>query len=159
MVEHDRIAAVVSLSHAFAAVRGSGDGVLASKLSAEIERNLRNLNPETASGTGTSGGSAVIAAPAVPDEHLTLYTCHKQVHATPMTRGVYNLYRGWTMPNGENGDDAGYLVVYNRGTSDHYESWSPKHIFDEGYSEAKVLTDADALADLNGEQHQDNHSR
>lgn len=47
MVEHDRIAAVVSLSYAFAAVRGSGDGVLASKLSAEIERNLRILNPET----------------------------------------------------------------------------------------------------------------
>ena len=159
MVEHDRIAAVVSLSHAFAAVRGSGDGVLASKLSAEIERNLRILNPESVSGGGSLGGCAAVAAPAVPDGHLTLYTCHKQVHATTMTRGVYNLYRGWTMPEGENGDDAGYLVVYNRGTSDHYESWSPKHIFDEGYSEAKVLTDAEALADQNGEQRPDNPSR
>ena len=62
MVEHDRIAAVVSLSHAFAAVRGSGDGVLASKLSAEIERNLRILNPESVSGGGSLGGCAAVAA-------------------------------------------------------------------------------------------------
>lgn len=81
---------------------------------------------------------------------LKLYTCHKQVHARPMSRGEYNHLRGWTIPENENGEDAGYLVVYNKDTADHYVSWSPKHIFDDGYAVTKVLTNADALADLNG---------
>lgn len=66
---------------------------------------------------------------------LKYYECHKRVHARTMTRGQYNGYRGWTMPEGENGEDPGYLVVYNKGTEDHYESWSPKHVFEDGYSE------------------------
>ena len=66
---------------------------------------------------------------------LNHYKCVKDVHATPMTRGVYNAYRGWTMPVGEVAEDPGYLVVYNKGTPDQYESWSPKRIFDSGYIE------------------------
>lgn len=62
------------------------------------------------------------------------YKCHKRVHATPMTRGDYNVYRGWQIPADENPADAGYLVVYGRGTPDHYESWSPKKQFDDGYT-------------------------
>ncbi|WP_444957594.1 hypothetical protein [Microbulbifer sp. ZKSA002] len=65
---------------------------------------------------------------------LFKYRCHKEVHATPMKRGEYNEYRGWTIPANENPDDDGYLVVYGAGTSDHYESWSPKKQFDEGYN-------------------------
>jgi len=64
------------------------------------------------------------------------YKCHKEVHATQMTRGDYNLYRGWTIPEDENPDEEGYLVIYNYGTDRHYESWSPKDIFDEGYTRA-----------------------
>jgi hypothetical protein len=65
---------------------------------------------------------------------LVPYTCHKVVHARPLTRGSYNIYRGWDIPDDEDPEDPGYLVVYNLGTNDHYESWSPKHIFDDGYS-------------------------
>ncbi len=66
---------------------------------------------------------------------LRHFKCVKDVHATPMTRGVYNAYRGWAMPVGEVAEEPGYLVVYNLGTPDHYESWSPKRIFDTGYVE------------------------
>ena len=66
------------------------------------------------------------------------YECHKVVHAKPMIRGDYNDFRGWGMTPDENGEDPGYLVVYNAGTADEYVSWSPKHIFDEGYSEVSA---------------------
>ena len=66
---------------------------------------------------------------------LKYYQSHKRVHATPMTRGDYNDYRGWTIPEDEDPKDDGYLVVYNKDTPDHYESWSPKKQFDEGYTE------------------------
>ena len=68
---------------------------------------------------------------------LELYQCHKQVHATPMTRGAYNEYRGWSIPENENPEDEGYLVIYNKDTKDHHESWSPKHVFDDGYTAAQ----------------------
>ena len=51
----------------------------------------------------------------------------KLVEAEPMTRGAYNEYRGWTIPENENPDDEGYLVKY----SDGYESWCPKNQFEE----------------------------
>lgn len=63
------------------------------------------------------------------------YKSHKIVHGTPMTRGHYNEYRDWQIPANENPSDPGYLVIYNKDTPDHYESWSPKHIFEDGYSE------------------------
>lgn len=62
------------------------------------------------------------------------FKCHKEIHALPMTRGVYNKVRGWDIPSDENPDDDGYLTCYNRGTDDEYVSWSPKHVFDDGYS-------------------------
>lgn len=65
---------------------------------------------------------------------LVKYKCHKEVHAEPMTRGEYNKYRGWQIPANENPEEDGYLVVYNKETADHHESWSPKHVFDDGYS-------------------------
>lgn len=67
-------------------------------------------------------------------EPLSHYKCHKEVHARPMNRGAYNTYRGWTIPEDEDPTDDGYLVIYNRDTDDHYESWSPKHVFDDGYT-------------------------
>ena len=51
----------------------------------------------------------------------------KLVEAEPMTRGAYNEYRGWTIPENENPDDEGYLVKY----SDGYEAWCPKNQFEE----------------------------
>ena len=69
-----------------------------------------------------------------------LYTCHKQVRATPMSRLDYNVLRGWTLPADENGADEGYLVEYlDGGQANHpaytgYISWSPKAVFERGYS-------------------------
>lgn len=67
-------------------------------------------------------------------KELVKYQCHKQVHAMPMTRGEYNTYRGWLIPENEDPSDEGYLVVYGKGTPDHYESWTPKKQFDDGYT-------------------------
>lgn len=57
------------------------------------------------------------------------YIGAKVIMAKPMTRGDYNVYRGWTIPENENPNDEGYLVKY----SDDYESWSPKAAFDSAY--------------------------
>jgi len=54
----------------------------------------------------------------------------KRIEARPMTRGDYNVYRGWQIPANENPADEGYLVKYRDG----YESWSPKEIFEEAYA-------------------------
>lgn len=53
----------------------------------------------------------------------------KQVEAKPMTRGEYNDYRDWTVPEGENPNDEGYVVKYEDG----YVSWSPKETFEKSY--------------------------
>lgn len=60
----------------------------------------------------------------------------KMIYARPMTRGEYNEYRGWPIPADENPKDEGYLVCY----PDGYESWSPKHVFEEAYRETKCMT-------------------
>lgn len=57
----------------------------------------------------------------------------KLITAEPMTRGDYNIYRGWTIPKDENPEDEGYLVRY----SDGYLSWSPKNIFERAYMEVE----------------------
>lgn len=55
----------------------------------------------------------------------------KLLKAEPMTRGAYNEYRGWTIPEDEDPEDPGYFVRY----PDGYVSWSPKHIFEQAYME------------------------
>ena len=60
---------------------------------------------------------------------MTKYIGTKVILAKPMTRGDYNTYRGWTIPENENPADEGYLVKY----SDDYESWSPKEQFERAY--------------------------
>lgn len=55
------------------------------------------------------------------------YVGTKVIEASPMTRGDYNNYRGWQIPEDENSEDAGYLVKY----SDDYVSWSPAYAFEE----------------------------
>lgn len=55
----------------------------------------------------------------------------KLIEAEPMTRGDYNKFKGWTIPENENPDDEGYLVKY----SDDYISWSPEEPFEKSYLE------------------------
>lgn len=69
------------------------------------------------------------------------FKCHKEVYAYAMNRLDYNVYRGWELPANENGADEGYLVEYidggERNHPDHkgYISWSPKAVFEGGYTE------------------------
>lgn len=67
-----------------------------------------------------------------------VYIGTKVVHATPMSRAIYNDFRGWTMPENEE-DDEGYLVEYTDGGQANVEgfagyiSWSPKGVFERSY--------------------------
>lgn len=49
-----------------------------------------------------------------------------QVEAEPMTRGGYNKFRGWEIPDDEDPADEGYKVTY----PDGYVSWCPKAQFE-----------------------------
>lgn len=70
---------------------------------------------------------------------MKTYQGTKVLDARPMSRGEYNAYRGWQMPEGENATDAGYLVEYRDGgkanDSRHvgYISWSPADVFERTY--------------------------
>jgi len=63
----------------------------------------------------------------------------KEIIARPMTRKEYNDYRGWTLPEDEDGNDKGFLVEYlDGGASNHpnhngYISWSPDEVFKREY--------------------------
>jgi hypothetical protein len=67
------------------------------------------------------------------------YEGTKRLFAKPMTRGEYNAYRGWTIPEEENPSDAGYLVEYEDGGKSNdsrhagYISWSPADVFERTY--------------------------
>lgn len=68
------------------------------------------------------------------------YIGTKVLMAKPMTRQEYNDYRGWELPEDENGADDGYLVEYtDGGQANHpghegYISWSPKDVFERAYA-------------------------
>lgn len=80
-----------------------------------------------------------------------LYVGTRVVRPTPMTRGEYNAFRGWTVPENENPNDAGYmLTALNIGISnildqDKYVNWLPAAIFERSYREAEGLTFGDAI--------------
>lgn len=65
----------------------------------------------------------------------------KAVNAKPMTRQEYNDFRGWQLPENENGADEGCLVEYqdcgepNTAEYKGYVSWSPKAQFDNAYQD------------------------
>ena len=65
----------------------------------------------------------------------------KEVEGQPMTRGEYNTYRGWTIPDGENPEDRGYLVKYKDG----YISWCPEKQFLEANNSDGSFTFGDAV--------------
>jgi uncharacterized protein YdcH (DUF465 family) len=75
------------------------------------------------------------------------YVGKKEINATPMSRQEYNDFRGWKLPDDENGSDEGYLVEYVDGgeanTSQYagYVSWSPKEVFEKAYRIAETPLD------------------
>jgi len=70
---------------------------------------------------------------------MKTYTGTKVINAKPMTRGEYNVFRGWDLPANEDGADEGYLVEYTDGGKANtaayagYVSWSPKDVFERAY--------------------------
>lgn len=70
----------------------------------------------------------------------------KEVTYVAMNRGKYCEYRGWELPEDENGDDEGYLIEYldspnsNHPNHENYISWSPKDVFDKAYRPTDGLT-------------------
>lgn len=83
------------------------------------------------------------------------YIGTKVINAKPMTRQEYNDFRGWKLPEDENGDDLGFLVEYLDGgqanTKDYtgYISWSPNDVFVNAYKCNGELSFGDALVYLN----------
>lgn len=75
----------------------------------------------------------------------------KIIKAQSMNRQEYVDYRGWQLPEDENGNDKGYLVEYkDGGPSNHpkhasYISWSPKEVFDKSYKTSGELTFGHAI--------------
>lgn len=69
------------------------------------------------------------------------YIGTKQIQAKPMTRQQYNDLRGWSVPENENPNDDGYLIIYpdspdrNVDGFNGYVSWSPKMVFEKVYRE------------------------
>lgn len=70
----------------------------------------------------------------------------KLVLVTAMTRLDYNIYRGWELPENEDGSDKGQLVEdIDGGESNHsehegYISWSPQDVFDAAYKASGEMT-------------------
>lgn len=70
-----------------------------------------------------------------------LYVGVKLVEAKPMNRGAYNLYRGWQLPEDENPNDEGYLVI----SADGYETWTPKAKFEADYRSTEGMPFGSAI--------------
>lgn len=82
------------------------------------------------------------------------YIGTKLIKATPMTRLEYNEYRGWTLPENENGADTGFLVEYLDGGQANdprhvgYISWSPEAVFERAYRPTAGMTFGLAIEEL-----------
>lgn len=78
---------------------------------------------------------------------LTAFIGTKSVLSTTMTRGEYNEYRGWTIPENEDPTEQGYLVEYVDGGKPNddrhkgYISWSPRDVFEQSYHQAQTPQD------------------
>lgn len=75
------------------------------------------------------------------------YIGKKEINAIPMNRQEYNDFRGWKLPEDENGEDEGYLIEYvdggraNTPQYNGYVSWSPKDVFERAYKSIETPLD------------------
>ena len=65
------------------------------------------------------------------DVQMKQYIGIKVVAARPMTRGDYNIFRGWQIPADEDPADEGYVMKYENG----HVQWLPKDMFESDYKE------------------------
>ncbi len=85
---------------------------------------------------------------------MATYFGTKVVKARQMTRQAYNDYRGWKLPENENGSDPGFLIEYVDGGAPNdprhagYISWSPRDVFEWAYRPTTGLTFGEALEAL-----------
>lgn len=63
---------------------------------------------------------------------MKMYTSTDVVHAKPMSRGDYNVLRGWAIPKDENPFDQGYLIERQEVG---YITWMAKDVFEKAHSE------------------------
>ena len=68
------------------------------------------------------------------------------VHAATMTRQEYNDYRGWQLPEDENGNDVGYILEDRAGQKnteqmDGFVQWLPKDEFLRKFASAETPQD------------------
>lgn len=70
----------------------------------------------------------------------------KIINAKPINRADYNTFRGWPLPENENGADEGYLVEHTDGGKPNVEGyagyvrWSPKEQFEKAYLPTADIT-------------------
>lgn len=82
-----------------------------------------------------------------PIQKMKKYIGTKEINALPMTRQEYNDFRGWKLPDDEDGSDEGYLVEYVDGGKANtpqyagYVSWSPKNVFEKAYKSIETPLD------------------
>ena len=78
-------------------------------------------------------------------EDFKEYLNQSVVKARKMTRGQYNLLRGCVLPENENADDLGWLVINtsvskrNVAGYEGYVSWLPEEAFEEIYEEIQPV--------------------
>ena len=65
------------------------------------------------------------------DVQMKQYIGIKVVAARPVTRGDYNIFRGWQIPADEDPADEGYVMKYVNG----HVQWLPKDMFESDYKE------------------------
>ena len=63
------------------------------------------------------------------------YVGTELVESEAMTRLDYNVYRGWTLPSDENGEDKGYKL-----TTESREYWVPKAVFEKTYVKSEGMS-------------------
>ena len=94
----------------------------------------------------------LLAIPTVAS--MVAFMGTKSVLATPMTRAEYCDYRGWQLPEKEDGCQPVYLVEYTDGGKPNddrhagYITMSPKEVFDNAYRQNGSLTFGDAITVL-----------
>ena len=82
---------------------------------------------------------------------MNRYIGTKKIGAIAMTRGEYNNYRGWTIPENENPTDEGFLVEYgadvkpNDSRHKGYITWTPKQAFEDTYRDVHKIDFGHAL--------------
>ncbi len=63
----------------------------------------------------------------VTSEGMCSYSVTKPLDAKPMGWLEYNAFRGWDLPDDEDGSEDGYLVIHS---NSGFTAWMPKDVFE-----------------------------